>query len=423
MYLLLSLLTIFVSLAHAARSPIIYGQSAGVPCAYNLIARACVPTSAGSGVDTMAAIGGVSNANGASISGTTLTLQPANASFGGVMTTGAQTIAGAKILSTSLLVGDTTTDASGAKLKVGGAATDDYIASFHGPSGTGSGLVFVTHAAATGVDLQGVTAVTLGAARPINFNPSGGVVNLASAGVATNVVGTLNVAETLNINGATIASAKMTIRSATNTNALAIIDDNGTTGGGVLFGADGSNNGFIQGLRADGTANAPVAIQNCAQPLQLGNASQVTTMLSNAITLPAYLSCTGFTSNGSGLLACTASDETLKKDIVPFERGLEALAGLTPKTYKFKDPGDKNIEHSGFIAQNVAKSIPEAVRISPQGKMQLDHLTIIAVQANAINELRARLEVLEGTKPKVLKKAIPMKPLYQIKTGQSSNKK
>lgn len=51
------------------------------------------------GVTTLAAIGATPNANGATISGSTLNLQPASASFGGVMTTGTQTIAGAKTFS------------------------------------------------------------------------------------------------------------------------------------------------------------------------------------------------------------------------------------------------------------------------------------------------------------------------------------
>lgn len=50
----------------------------------------------GSGVDTLAAIGAVPNANAATISGTTLNLQPASASFGGVVTTGTQAFGGAK---------------------------------------------------------------------------------------------------------------------------------------------------------------------------------------------------------------------------------------------------------------------------------------------------------------------------------------
>lgn len=52
-----------------------------------------------SGVTTMGAIGAAPNANGATISGNTLTLQPASASFGGVVTTGAQTFAGDKTIS------------------------------------------------------------------------------------------------------------------------------------------------------------------------------------------------------------------------------------------------------------------------------------------------------------------------------------
>ena len=53
---------------------------------------------AGTGVTTMAAIGSSPNANGATISGSTFTLQPANASFGGAVTTTTQTFAGPKTL-------------------------------------------------------------------------------------------------------------------------------------------------------------------------------------------------------------------------------------------------------------------------------------------------------------------------------------
>lgn len=53
-------------------------------------------SSSGGGVTTMAAIGSSANANGATISSTTLNLEPASASFGGVVTTGTQTFAGNK---------------------------------------------------------------------------------------------------------------------------------------------------------------------------------------------------------------------------------------------------------------------------------------------------------------------------------------
>jgi hypothetical protein len=49
-----------------------------------------------SAVTGLGAIGSSPNANGASISGNTFTLQPASSSFGGIVTTGTQTFAGAK---------------------------------------------------------------------------------------------------------------------------------------------------------------------------------------------------------------------------------------------------------------------------------------------------------------------------------------
>lgn len=52
--------------------------------------------SKGSGVTSLASIGSSPNATGGSISGSTLTLQPADATHGGVVTTGTQTLAGDK---------------------------------------------------------------------------------------------------------------------------------------------------------------------------------------------------------------------------------------------------------------------------------------------------------------------------------------
>jgi hypothetical protein len=53
-----------------------------------------IPNYADGGVLSLSAIGGTANANAATITGTVLNLQPADASFGGVVTTGAQTFAG-----------------------------------------------------------------------------------------------------------------------------------------------------------------------------------------------------------------------------------------------------------------------------------------------------------------------------------------
>jgi hypothetical protein len=59
------------------------------------------------GVTTMAAIGSTPNANGATISGANLNLEPANGSFGGIVTTGTQTFAGAKTFTSVINVSPT----------------------------------------------------------------------------------------------------------------------------------------------------------------------------------------------------------------------------------------------------------------------------------------------------------------------------
>jgi hypothetical protein len=58
------------------------------------------------GVTTMAAIGSTPNANGATISGVNLNLQPADASFGGVVTTGTQAFAGDKTFNNDISVNE-----------------------------------------------------------------------------------------------------------------------------------------------------------------------------------------------------------------------------------------------------------------------------------------------------------------------------
>jgi hypothetical protein len=56
-----------------------------------------------SGITALASIGSTANANGASISGSTLTLQPANDTYGGVVTTAAQTFAGDKTFNANIV--------------------------------------------------------------------------------------------------------------------------------------------------------------------------------------------------------------------------------------------------------------------------------------------------------------------------------
>jgi len=112
-----------------------------------------------SGVTTMGAIGATPNANGATISGSTLNLEPASASFGGVVTTGTQTIAGNKnltgttTLATPFTLGATSVTSTGTQLNLLNAAT--------GTTGTTStNLVYSASPTFTGTVAAGVIAMT-----------------------------------------------------------------------------------------------------------------------------------------------------------------------------------------------------------------------------------------------------------------------
>ena len=85
------------------------------------------------GITALAAIGSTPNANGATISGTTLNLEPANASNGGVVTTTTQTFAGAKTFSSDLIVNGQTIG------KGNGGITSNTAAGTNALAGSNSG--------------------------------------------------------------------------------------------------------------------------------------------------------------------------------------------------------------------------------------------------------------------------------------------
>lgn len=90
-------------------------------------------------ITALAAFGSSPNANGATLSGTTLNLEPASASFPGGVTTGTQTFAGDKKLSSTLVVGDTSTIGTGGTIEAVNTAASSIVYSSGYASGSASG--------------------------------------------------------------------------------------------------------------------------------------------------------------------------------------------------------------------------------------------------------------------------------------------
>ncbi len=107
-----------------------------------------------------------------------------------------------------------------------------------------------------------------------------------------------------------------------------------------------------------------------------------------------------FSSYGAGTLTTDASgnvtassDERLKDIQGAFTKGLEAVLAIDPIDYKWKGGTgfDTASAYTGFSAQNVRLSIPEAVGEDPKGYLTLSDRPILAAVVNAIKELNLRV--------------------------------
>jgi hypothetical protein len=99
------------------------------------------------------------------------------------------------------------------------------------------------------------------------------------------------------------------------------------------------------------------------------------------------------------------SDERLKK-FTEYGGGLAEILNIVPIRYRWNEAGQKKSgqtgdrDYVGFSAQNVQKSIPEAIQ-GTEGEeeyLSFDDRPVIAALVNAVKELKAEIEVLKARK-------------------------
>ena len=89
----------------------------------------------------------------------------------------------------------------------------------------------------------------------------------------------------------------------------------------------------------------------------------------------------------------TYSDAELKKNVQPLEKSLETIIQLNPVSYSKKKTGKREI---GFIAQDVAKSIPQICDLDENGEGRgIDYSRLSAVVADAIKAQQIQIETHE----------------------------
>ena len=200
-----------------------------------------------SGISSLSAIGTNPNANGATITGSALNLEPANGSFGGVVTTSTQTFAGAKTFSSDLTVNSMTigkgTFNVSSNTAIGNAALSS-ISNATGSSNTAIGFqalqATTTSSQNTSVGYQALKQNTTGT----------GSVAVGAAALTNILDGNYNIAiGNSAMNGGTLSSGYGGDNIAVGTSALSVITSGasnislGTSSGSNI--TSGSKNIFI----------------------------------------------------------------------------------------------------------------------------------------------------------------------------------
>jgi hypothetical protein len=113
-------------------------------------------------------------------------------------------------------------------------------------------------------------------------------------------------------------------------------------------------------------------------------------------------SITDLRTNASGTLYDGASDSRLKTKIMDYDKGLAEVLQLNPVKYKWKKESplnDGEVEHIGFIADEVEKVLPKAV--GRKSQLGLDDCktfsekSLVPALVNAIKEQQAQIEELK----------------------------
>ncbi len=123
---------------------------------------------------------------------------------------------------------------------------------------------------------------------------------------------------------------------------------------------------------------------------------------------PSYkLEVNGSAGKPGGGFWATASDRRLKDVQGNFQRGLEALDGLQPIYYNYKNGNALSLpsrpQHVGLIAQEAQKVIPEAVEKDEDGYLSIDNEAILWTMLNAIKELKAEKDALKAQNAQLAK--------------------
>ena len=97
-----------------------------------------------------------------------------------------------------------------------------------------------------------------------------------------------------------------------------------------------------------------------------------------------------------------SSDARLKKNIIPYKRGLDIALRLNPVNYNWNEKAkevysyDQNVKSIGFVAQDVKGVLPDWVSIDRNGYYQVESGELQYILLNSVKELKKENEQLKS---------------------------
>jgi hypothetical protein len=183
--------------------------------------------------------------------------------------------------------------------------------------------------------------------------------------------------------------------------------DNRPATGNIIFNV----NAGTERMRIDSSGNVSVGISTtpAGSGLTINNASTPTLTFQVAGTRAEYMYDNGSTFfvlanagmgsklNHGDTIWTSSSDRRLKTDITPLPAsyGLNAIVGLDPVTFHWRNPDASKKLQLGLIAQDVQKIIPEIVSrgeptaYAPDGELGIQYPALVVPLIKAVKELKA----------------------------------
>ncbi|MEN9953386.1 MAG: hypothetical protein RLZZ520_1654 [Bacteroidota bacterium] len=355
-----------------------------------------------SGVSSVGSILGSSTAEGASISSGVFSLSPADGTNPGIVTTAAQTFAGAKTFSSNLTAPSFTVDGgtSSQFLKADGTVdgttyvpkntTKISIGSSAAGSNQGNSAVAIGQNA--GQTTQGETAVAIGAFAGSTNQKISAVAIGAAAGNSTQGEYSVAIGDQagfFNQGNNSVAIGNAAGRNGQGQDAIAI-----GNGAGSL---NQSANSII--LNASGTRLTSSAEGFYVKPIRSGSGAQSLFYDSNTgeITYGSNIAYNEIKASSifTGALAMS-SDKRLKTNIVGLPNSLDLINKLNPVSYKKKDSIASTAykyEEMGFIAQEIQKVLPMLVieGADKDKTLSVNYVSLIPLLTKGIQQQQAQI--------------------------------